>query len=342
MRVDAEFIHLLDIISNTMLHSKSTYLLLVGAVTTNTHAIHAFVPSCRPKARVVSSTPLRGYLDNLSRDLNAADSNPIPDEESREANRMDKSLIVNSGPGSFEDFVDFGDEFDGGDGQMGVAGDGNKGLEKMDDGKALFNSKSMSAKNAWGTSSGYADALREGNPKIDTARAQQLENWANQQEVRAKNQSLKNMADAYDSQQSSAEEDWRQLAKFGVERNEEFDMDAAFGQVVAGDKIEGVIELKAAVTKVATHDLFVSQNMIAVFRPVLDVQIVCLIFLHLIFGRTLQYTQSFEIPSWDSQTFVQLSLAIRPWTGPLSPTRGLSSSGRIRISLSSSNRRVRV
>lgn len=239
-----------------MLHSKSTYLLLVGAVTTNTHAIHAFVPSCRPKARVVSSTPLRGYLDNLSRDLNAADSNPIPDEESREANRMDKSLIVNSGPGSFEDFVDFGDEFDGGDGQMGVAGDGNKGLEKMDDGKALFNSKSMSAKNAWGTSSGYADALREGNPKIDTARAQQLENWANQQEVRAKNQSLKNMADAYDSQQSSAEEDWRQLAKFGVERNEEFDMDAAFGQVVAGDKIEGVIELKAAVTKVATHDLF--------------------------------------------------------------------------------------
>ena len=263
LRVDAEFTRLLH--NYPKMHpSKSTFLLLVGAVTTNTHVTHAFVPSCRPKARV-SSTPLRGYLDNLSRDLNAADSNPIPDEESREANKMDKSQIVSYGPGSFKDFVDFGEEFDGGDGQMGVAGDGNKGLEKMDDGKSLFNSKSMSAKNAWGTSSGYADALREGNPKMDTARAQQLENWANQQEVRAKNQSLKNMADAFDSKQNSAEEDWRQLAKFGVERNEEFDMDAAFGPVTAGDKIEGVIELKSAVTKVATHDLFVSRNMIAFF-----------------------------------------------------------------------------
>lgn len=216
------------------------------------------MPSRLPMART-SSTPLGGYLDNLSRDLNAADSNPIPDEESREANKMDKSEIVSYGPGSFKDFVDF-NEFDGGDGQMGVAGDGQKGLEKIDSGVSLFNSKSMSAKNAWGTSSGYADSLREGNPKMDTARAQQLENWANQQEVRAKNQALKNMADAFDSKQSSAEEDWRTLAKFGVERNEAFDMDAAFGPVVAGDKIEGVIELKSAVTKVAAHDLYVSQS----------------------------------------------------------------------------------
>jgi hypothetical protein len=239
--------------------SKSVLPLLVGAATTTTNVIDAFVPSRLPMARSTSSTPLGGYLDNLSRDLNAADSNPIPDEESREANKMDKSQIVSYGPGSFKDFVDF-NEFDGGDGQMGVAGDGQKGLEKIDSGVSLFNSKSMSAKNAWGTSSGYADALREGNPKMDTARAQQLENWANQQEVRAKNQALKNMADAFDSKQSSAEEDWRTLAKFGVERNEEFDMDAAFGPVVAGDKIEGVIELKSAVTKVAAHDLYVSQK----------------------------------------------------------------------------------
>ena len=45
---------------------------------------------------------------------------------------MDKSLIKSFGPGSFADYVDFKDEFDGGDGQMGVAGDGNKQLEKMD------------------------------------------------------------------------------------------------------------------------------------------------------------------------------------------------------------------
>jgi hypothetical protein len=236
--------------------STSLFLLVCAAVVD----VDAFVPSRLPNAQMMLSSPLRmGYLDNLTREMNAPDSNPNPDEESAEANKMDKSEIVSFGPGSFKDFVDF-NEFDGGDGQMGVAGDGQKGLEKMDNSAVLFNSKSMSAKNAWGTSSGYADALRESNPKIDTARAQQLENWANQQEVRAKNQQLKEMSDNFDAVQSSAEEDWRTLAKFGVERNEEFDMDAAFGPVRVGDKIEGVIELKSAVTKVATHDLFVSKK----------------------------------------------------------------------------------
>ena len=36
-------------------------------------------------------------------------------------------------------------------GQMGVAGDGNKQLEKMDITPTLAKSKMMSAKNAWGT-----------------------------------------------------------------------------------------------------------------------------------------------------------------------------------------------
>jgi len=235
--------------------SKSVTLTLVGAASTANIAT-AFAPCLsNTHTTIRTSSPLKGYLDDLTSDLGGEDSNPIPEEESREANKMDKSLIENAGPGTFTDFVDF-DEFDGGDGQMGVAGDGQKGLEKIGGGAALFNSKSMSAKNAWGTSSGYADKLRESDPKIDTARAQQLENWANQQEVRAKNQGLKEMADNFDAQQSSDEENWRQLAKFGVERNEEFDMDEEFGPVAAGDDIEGEIELKSAVTKTATHDLY--------------------------------------------------------------------------------------
>lgn len=39
--------------------------------------------------------------------------------------------------------------------QMGVAGDGNKGLDKFDM-TQMAKSKTMSAKNAWGTSTGYA------------------------------------------------------------------------------------------------------------------------------------------------------------------------------------------
>lgn len=238
-----------------MILSKSFALTaVVGAASTGVAT--AFVPCLSNTC--ATTTSLNGYLDNLSRELYAPDSNPNPEEESREATKMDKSQVERYGPGSLADYVDFGDEFDGGDGQMGVAGDGNKGLEKMDAVPQLAKSKMMSAKNAWGTSTGYADELLKQKPGMDTARAQQLENWANQQEVRAKNQQLKAMADTFDQQQTSAEENWRTLAKFGVERNEEFDLDEEFGPVVAGDTIEGVIELKTALNRVATHDIEVS------------------------------------------------------------------------------------
>ncbi|KAL9190175.1 hypothetical protein ACHAXT_007386 [Thalassiosira profunda] len=238
--------------------SKSVAISLVGAASASVAT--AFVPSCLPIAqqtRSSSTPPLKGYLDDLTSDLYGEDANPDPEAESREATKMDKSEITSFGPGSFKDFVDF-NEFDGGDGQMGVAGDGsgNK-LEKMDAVPQLAKSKMMSAKNAWGTSTGYADQLLESRPGMDTARAQQLENWANQQEVRAKNQQLKEMADNFDNAQPSEEENWRQLAKFGVERNEEFDLDEEFGPVTAGSDIEGVIELKTALNRVATHDLHI-------------------------------------------------------------------------------------
>ena len=254
----------------TMLLYKSLALFLVGAASTNVAT--AFAP-CLSNTHSRTS-PLKGYLDDLTNELNGPDANPTPEDESREANKMDKSQVDRAGPGSFEDFVDF-NEFDGGDGQMGVAGDGTKGLEKMDSGVQIgIKSKQMSAKNAWGTSSGYADELLAKDPKIDTARAQQLENWANQQEVRAKNQQLKEMSEAFESEISSDEENWRQLAKFGVERNEEFDMDEEFGPVTPGDDIEGVIELKSPINKVATHEILVSL-LYCFFYAILTV---CLIF----------------------------------------------------------------
>jgi len=62
---------------------------------------------------------------------------------------------------------------------MGVAGDGNSKLENFDM-SSMAKSKTMSAKNAWGKSTGYADDLIEKG--VDNQRAQQLENWMNQQE----------------------------------------------------------------------------------------------------------------------------------------------------------------
>eukprot|EP00978_Attheya_sp_CCMP212_P034512 scaffold144903_cov51-Attheya_sp.AAC.1 len=98
--------------------------------------------------------------------------------------------------GVLNTLVDFGDEFDGGDGQMGVAGDGNKSLTKMGNSEQMAKSKFRSAKNAWGTSSGYADELIANG--VELQRAQQLENWRNQQEVLAKKKEQRFMTEAFD------------------------------------------------------------------------------------------------------------------------------------------------
>ena len=157
---------------------------------------------------------LKGYLDDLSKDLYGPDGNPDPEMESKEATDMAKEDLDRFGVGNWDSYVEF-DEFDGGDGQMGVAGDGDSKLEKFDM-SSMAKSKMMSAKNAWGRSTGYADSLVEKG--VDTQRAQQLENWHSQQEVREQRRSHQRMAEQFDNY--DADENWRNLAKFGVERNQ--------------------------------------------------------------------------------------------------------------------------
>jgi len=226
--------------------NKVIVLVVIGAT-----SAAAFV-SPLPKYR--QTTVVKGYLDDLSDELYQEIDQPDVKKDSREANNLDKKDVDRYGPGNLDSFVDF-EEFDGGDGQMGVAGDGASGLDKSDFATGSLNtnvakvstidkSKARSAKNAWGTSTGYADKLIE-EKGMDTARAQQLENWAQQQEIRKKNQEQKYLSDEFDKVTSSGEEDWRSLASFGVERNEEFDLNEAFGAVTPGDEIEEIIELKA-------------------------------------------------------------------------------------------------
>jgi len=219
------------------------------AVTTN-GAFMPGVPSARTTA--ASKTVVKGYLDDLSNELYAPDNNPDLESESKEKTDMKKEQVDRYGAGSFEDYVEF-DEFDGGDGQMGVAGDGQKGLEKIGGFSApsLLKSKTMSAKNAWGTSSGYADELIEKG--MDSQKAQRLENWQNQQEVRRKQLSTKEMLESFDEQQTSSELDWRELAHFGVERNQEFDMNEEFGPVVPGADVE-TVELHTMLNRVTIHE----------------------------------------------------------------------------------------
>lgn len=83
----------------------------------------------------------------------------------------------------------------------------------------MNNSRARSAKNAWGTSTGYAEQLIK-DKGMDSARAQQLENWHQQREINMRKQSQRDQAAQFDTVQENAEADWRTLAKFGVERNQ--------------------------------------------------------------------------------------------------------------------------
>mmetsp|Transcript_14009 Transcript_14009/g.17653 ORF Transcript_14009/g.17653 Transcript_14009/m.17653 type:complete len:301 (+) Transcript_14009:72-974(+) len=224
----------------------------------------AFAPQFTSSSR--TRLVVKGYLDDLQKDLQAPDATPDVVAESHEATDMKEEDVDRFGAGSFEDFVEF-NEFDGGDGQMGVAGDGSKGLDKMDNTPSFAASKFRSAKNAWGTDSGYADELRAKG--VETSRAQQLENWNNQQEIRQRNQQMKYMSEQFDA--VTADEDWRTLAKFGVERNTEVDLDATLGEVTVGDNIEGVIELKSNMNYPTVHEFSLLNDYMgfADFRAVL-------------------------------------------------------------------------
>jgi len=211
--------------------------------------VAAFAPLSLPTTTRVALQG--GYLEDLGA---IGPEEEVEEDDSREATMADKSTVENAGVGNWDDFVDF-EEFDGGDGQMGVAGDGsgNK-LEKFDM-TQMAKSKTMSAKNAWGTSTGYADKLIDEG--VEAQRAQQLENWQNQQEVLAARKSQRFMTDEFDA--STDEINQWDLSKFGVERNQEFDLDEEFGAVTAGN-IDGVIELKANMNQNAVHEFNVKNE----------------------------------------------------------------------------------
>merc|ERR1719247_2019469 len=123
------------------------------------------------------------------------------DEGREESNPRDHTGVgeadSNYGPTNYEGFID-ADGFDGGDGQVGVVGDGKNHMEEFDmsaeDSRGLKGGRKLNqmggresklnAKNAWGTTTGYADELaKRGMVEIDeygedklARRRQQLEN----------------------------------------------------------------------------------------------------------------------------------------------------------------------
>ena len=61
--------------------------------------------------------------------------------------------------------------------------------------------------------------------------------------------------DEFDNSPSD-DDDWRKLASFGVERNQDFDLNEEFGAVTAEQNIEGTIDLVGQMNAgYATHEM---------------------------------------------------------------------------------------
>ena len=132
---------------------------------------------------------------------------------------------------------------------------GKKGLEKEWQGQAEFaKSKTMSAKNAWGKSTGYADTLI--SQGMEATRAQQMENWKNQQEVLQARQAQRFMTDQFD--QVSGDEDWRNLSKYAGERVDDKDLDTEMGAVTPGSTIYHNIELNSRIGQASVFEFDVT------------------------------------------------------------------------------------
>ena len=101
--------------------SRFTSLALTALLMPLLETTTAFTTSLSSPRR--SPTRLAGYLDDLSKELYAPDGSSSREEIDTDKMKMDKDQIDRYGVGSWDDYVEF-EEFDGGDGQMGVAGDG--------------------------------------------------------------------------------------------------------------------------------------------------------------------------------------------------------------------------
>jgi len=248
---------------------KTTAAATAFAVALLPSTTYAFAPvSISSSSRCTTTAPLMGYLDDLTSELYEEVPEVNPELETLEATNLDRSSIDRHGVGSWDDYVEF-DDFDGGDGQQGCVGDGNTGLAKFgDDVQAMIvqkssadsqlkqgranSSRGRSARVAWGSSTGYADKLRDQG--VESSRAQQMENWANQRELYQKTKETERMTSM--DEVTDHEEDWRMLSKFGAERVSDVNYDEAFGAVEVGGDLEGTIEIKSTMNRVESHSFF--------------------------------------------------------------------------------------
>eukprot|EP00638_Chattonella_subsalsa_P009983 CAMPEP_0117747012 /NCGR_PEP_ID=MMETSP0947-20121206/8267_1 /TAXON_ID=44440 /ORGANISM="Chattonella subsalsa, Strain CCMP2191" /LENGTH=316 /DNA_ID=CAMNT_0005564403 /DNA_START=266 /DNA_END=1216 /DNA_ORIENTATION=- len=226
-----------------------------------------------------------------------------PEMEREEARRRiqerieeDKGVVqqgINYGPSSMSSYVNKGgdSDFDGGDGQVGVVGDGEDNMEKFDErsvikGSTIVNESRSRQRNAWGSgSTGYAEELKKsgmvdynlkGEDKLQVRR-QQLENYSNQMALkRAQDAAIdqmeaaegtkvgRNTKDYFEAMSSGAS---LEEEKWNVYKPEEPDFsEITFGEVSATGRIRKEYEIVAAPGK-AGEVAIEQRNIVMTFQP---------------------------------------------------------------------------
>jgi len=171
--------------------------------------------------------------------------------------KLSKDQLDRYGPKDLSQFGDFpSDQFDGGDSEMGLAGDGVNGLRKLGRDVSPHLARTLGAKivtdddgGVYGSSSyatSYADELMEMNPDMDAVRAQQYENWATQNEIALGNRMMNERVEV---SYESVVDDVAEYYENGIELSDPLE---------AGEEVVGLITLTAPLNGFARHDIMVS------------------------------------------------------------------------------------
>eukprot|EP00984_Skeletonema_dohrnii_P003321 scaffold1115_cov94-Skeletonema_dohrnii-CCMP3373.AAC.1 len=111
------------------------------------------------------------------------------------------------GPGNFDQYADSTcNDFDGGDSETGLVGDGQSGLRQFGYDVSPHLASTMAARyssayeeveTAQRTGMSYTEEMMHSNPSMDEIRAVQLQNWATQQEIASANRYMNEKTQVY-------------------------------------------------------------------------------------------------------------------------------------------------
>jgi len=181
----------------------------------------ALVISCVLALQLVLSPPADAFVITHATRCNTStkleyrslhhgpDVEPLTDMEKQgvDFTKMPKDELDRFGPGSFDQYADNTyNDFDGGDSETGLVGDGQSGLRQIGSDVSPHLASTMAARyspayeeveTSQMATMSYAEELVHSNPSMDEIRAVQLQNWATQQEIASANRYMNEKTQVY-------------------------------------------------------------------------------------------------------------------------------------------------